>query len=209
MSSAEIPHRGSPYAAELISHLEPCCTLRTFPSGEQLDLQVNGEAFCYLILEGSVAIYRRKDNLMLSTANSPALFGVANLATLFFDDYLKTVTPCRIGVIPAAQMDIIIQQKGLWELLYKHLMYMYNHLYNSIVPLGAPNAYELIRHQLLQLMSEEEHFRFGITAEKYIREKTQLSRSGVMRILADLKAGNYIEMENGRLIKINKLPPRY
>ena len=29
----------------------------------------------YLILEGTVAIYRRSDNLMLSTAKSPALFG--------------------------------------------------------------------------------------------------------------------------------------
>jgi hypothetical protein len=37
--------------------------------------------------------------------------------------------------------------------------------------------------------------------------KTQLSRSGVMRILADLKTGGFIEMEEGRLIKINKLPP--
>jgi CRP-like cAMP-binding protein len=48
-----------------------------------------------------------------------------------------------------------------------------------------------------------------VTAERYIREKTQLSRSGVMRILADLKTGGFIEMEEGRLIKINKLPARY
>jgi uncharacterized membrane protein len=34
-------------------------------------------------------------------------------------------------------------------------------------------------------------YRRGITAERYIRDKTQLSRSGVMRILADLKAGGY------------------
>lgn len=48
-----------------------------------------------------------------------------------------------------------------------------------------------------------------MTAEKYIREKTHLSRSGVMRILADLKTGGFIEMEEGRLIKINKLPAKY
>jgi hypothetical protein len=56
-------------------------------------------------------------------------------------------------------------------------------------------------------MEEEEDYRRSVTAEKYIREKTQLSRSGVMRILADLKTGGFIEMEEGRLIKINKLPP--
>jgi CRP-like cAMP-binding protein len=70
-------------------------------------------------------------------------------------------------------------------------------------------SYELICQQLVQLMNEDESYRRGITAERYIRDKTQLSRSGVMRILADLKAGGYVEMEEGRLIKINKLPAKY
>lgn len=209
MSSTGMPHRGSPYAKELISHFEPSSEKRTIPRGEQLDLQTNGEAMCYLILEGSVAIYRRNDGLLLSTANSPALFGVANLSAIFFDDYLKTVTPCRIGILSARQVNEIIQQKALWGLLSNHLMYMYNRLYKSIMPQGAPTAYEMIRHQLFQLMDENEDFRFGITAEKYIRDKTQLSRSGVMRILADLKTGGFIEMDEGKLIKINKLPAKY
>jgi hypothetical protein len=55
---------------------------------------------------------------------------------------------------------------------------------------------------------EEDELSGSVTAERYIREKTQLSRSGVMRILADLKTGGFIEMEEGRLIKINKLPAR-
>jgi hypothetical protein len=32
--------------------------VRHFSRGEQLDLQVNGKAMCYLILEGTVAVYR-------------------------------------------------------------------------------------------------------------------------------------------------------
>ncbi|CAM6830726.1 helix-turn-helix domain-containing protein [Klebsiella michiganensis] len=52
-------------------------------------------------------------------------------------------------------------------------------------------------------------YRHSVTAEKYIREKTRLSRSGVMRILAALKTGGFIEMEEGKLIKINKLPAKY
>ena len=67
----------------------------------------------------------------------------------------------------------------------------------------------MIRQQLIKLMEEDESYRSSVTAERYIREKTQLSRSGVMRILADLKTGGFIEMEEGRLIKINKLPAKY
>jgi hypothetical protein len=50
--------------------LLPDCT-RTTARGERLDLQVNGQGMCYLILEGTIAVYRRSDDMMLSTARSP------------------------------------------------------------------------------------------------------------------------------------------
>ena len=40
----------------------------------------------------------------------------------------------------------------------------------------------------------------------YIKSRTYLSRSGVMRILAELRTGNYITMERGVLIDIHHLP---
>lgn len=209
MSSPEKPHKGSPYAQELITHLQPYSTLRKIERGEQMDFQVNGQGMCYLILEGTVAIYRRKDNMMLSTARSPALFGLANLTDIYFDDYIKTVNSCVIGEISTDRVNEIIKEKSLWGLLSKQLMFVYARLYNNVMPQGAPTAYEMIRQQLLKLIEEDESYRTAVTAELYIREKTHLSRSGVMRILADLRTGGFIEMEEGRLIKIHKLPARY
>lgn len=209
MSLPEKSHRGSPYAQELISYLLPDCTTRRTARGERLDLQINGQGMCYLILEGTVAIYRRSDDMMLSTARSPALFGLANLTDIYFNDYLKTVSPCLIGTLTTERLNEIIKEKALWGLLSKQLMFVYSRLYNNVMPQGAPTAYEMIRQQLIKLMEEDESYRNSVTAERYIREKTQLSRSGVMRILADLKTGGFIEMEEGRLIKINKLPAKY
>lgn len=154
MSSDKPSHRGSPYAQELISHLQPhCATHRTDP-GEQLDLQVNGQSMCYLILDGTVAIYRRSDDMMLSTARSPALFGLANLTDIYFTDYLRTVTPCLIGVLTTDRVAEIIKEKALWGLLSNHLMFIYNRLYHNVMPKGAPTAYEMIRQQLVLLMQE-------------------------------------------------------
>ncbi|UAN23973.1 helix-turn-helix domain-containing protein [Enterobacter sp. JBIWA003] len=209
MSLPEKSQRGSPYAQELISHLLPDCTTRHIARGERLDLQVNGQGMCYLILEGTVAIYRKNDDRMLSTARSPAVFGLANLTDIYFNDYLKTVSPCLIGTLTTERVNAIIKEKALWGLLSQQLVYVYSRLYNNVMPQGAPTAYEMIRQQLIKLMDEDESYRGSVTAERYIREKTQLSRSGVMRILADLKTGGFIEMEEGRLIKINKLPAKY
>lgn len=209
MSLPEKSQRGSPYAQELISHLLSDCTTHRAARGERLDLQVNGQGMCYLILEGTIAVYRRSDDMLLSTARSPAVFGLANLTDIYFNDYLMTISPCLIGTLTTQRLNDIIQEKALWGLLSKQIIFAYSRLYNNVMPQGAPTAYEMIRQQLVKLMEEDESYRQSVTAEKYIREKTHLSRSGVMRILADLKTGGFIEMEEGRLIKINKLPAKY
>lgn len=209
MSLPEKSQRGSPYAQELISHLLSDCTTHRAARGERLDLQVNGQGMCYLILEGTIAVYRRSDDMLLSTARSPAVFGLANLTDIYFNDYLMTISPCLIGTLTTQRLNDIIQDKALWGLLSKQIIFAYSRLYNNVMPQGAPTAYEMIRQQLVKLMEEDESYRQSVTAEKYIREKTHLSRSGVMRILADLKTGRFIEMEEGRLIKINKLPAKY
>ncbi|WP_190324619.1 helix-turn-helix domain-containing protein, partial [Enterobacter ludwigii] len=36
-----------------------------------------------------------------------------------------------------------------------------------------------------------------------------LSRSGIMRILAELRTGKYITMDRGVLIEVNHLPRKY
>jgi DNA-binding IscR family transcriptional regulator len=70
-------------------------------------------------------------------------------------------------------------------------------------------TYELIRQSLMTLMAKKETLRQTINTCDYIQEKTHISRSRVMKILSDLKIGNYIEIERGVLIKINKLPKTY
>lgn len=81
-------------------------------------------------------------------------------------------------MLTTAQVEAVIKENGLWGLLSKHLMFVYNRLYNNVMPQGAPTAYEMIRQQLIKLMDEDESYRNAITAERYIREKTQPSRSG-------------------------------
>lgn len=71
------------------------------------------------------------------------------------------------------------------------------------------NSYEKIKSQLYELMAETKEYRNSVSVEQYIRDKTLLSRSGVMRILSALKNGGYIEIERGILININNLPDKY
>ncbi|WP_337242198.1 helix-turn-helix domain-containing protein, partial [Proteus faecis] len=43
----------------------------------------------------------------------------------------------------------------------------------------------------------------------YIQEYTNLARSTIIKILSDLKKGQYIVVEKGRLISLTNLPEKY
>ncbi|WP_244207820.1 helix-turn-helix domain-containing protein [Rahnella inusitata] len=51
--------------------------------------------------------------------------------------------------------------------------------------------------------------RENIAAANYIQLKTQLSRSTIMKVLAQLKQGGYVKIDNGILKEISHLPLRY
>ncbi|MBB1201751.1 Crp/Fnr family transcriptional regulator [Enterobacteriaceae bacterium 89] len=206
---SELPLPVSPYAKPLVHALLPYSVSRLYSVNERLQPQENNLPVCYLIEEGSVGLYRRNDDKLLHTTKGEMIVGLGSAEDPFMSMYCKALTPCKIGVLTTARAHEIIGEKQLWELLSKHVTYVSNRFYEYILQMTVPTAYELMRIQLFELMNESEEFRQNTTAEKYIRDKTHLSRSGVMRILAELRTGGYVEMEEGKLVKINKLPAKY
>lgn len=212
MSSSEkssLIIRPSPYASELVDTLKPHAEIKTILPRRRLHFAVGGTTYCYLILEGNVAIHRHSDDRLLVSVSSPAVYGIARQVIKNMDIYLTTVTPTVIGKIPVEQAEKIITDKGLWETLSRHLMVSIEKLYVYNAQISAPTAFDVVCGQLQELMSEESTLRMNLTAERYIRNKTSLSRSRVMQVLSDLKKGGYIELERGILLGINHLPDKY
>lgn len=201
--------RKSDYVHLLVDHLKRGAEVKHILPRRRLSMQVGNERFCYVILKGRVTWHRRSDDLTMVTITAPALAGIGNLQQMHMDGYIKTQVACDIVILKMATAHDIISANQLWEPLAKHMMVIAGKLYESNEQLSAPSAYNIVRAQLNELFNESPAVRNNITAERYIREKTHLSRSGVMRILAELKEGGYIEMRRGVLINIVKLPEKY
>lgn len=58
-------------------------------------------------------------------------------------------------------------------------------------------------------MNESEELRLATNTCDYIQEKTLLSRSGIMKMLSELKHGEHIELQRGVLLTIHNLPAKY
>lgn len=199
----------SPFALELVTKLLPFSVQKTFPPRRTLTLSSENAHFCYLISKGSFVMHRQNDDRIVGFGNAPVILGLGNFTKMYLGSYIRTITNCDIGIIPTHEAFEIIERENLWRPLAEHLLIIAGKLFTIGQQLSAPTTYEIIRAQLLELISENETIRDSTTVENYIRLKTNLSRSGIMKIIASLKTGGYIEMDRGKLIKINSLPKKY
>ncbi len=199
----------SPFALELVTKLLPFSVKKNFPPRRTLTLSSEGVHFCYLIAKGSFELHRQNDDLVVGYGNAPVILGLGNITQMYIGSYIRTLTNCEIGIITTHEALELIDSENLWRPLSEHLLIIAAKLFTISQQLSAPTSYEIIRTQILELMSEDPATKESITVENYIRSKTNLSRSAVMKILASLKTGGYVELDRGKLIKINSLPKKY
>lgn len=199
----------SEFVPLLIEHLKRNAEIKHILARRRLGFQLKGESFCYLIIKGNGTIHRSRDDLLMSTFTAPALLGLDNLYRREIDAYIRTLVPSDIVTLKMADVHNIISENQLWEPVAKHMMIVCGKLFRSHEHLSAPSAYQIVRAQLNELFNEKPEIRENMTAERYIRDKSHLSRSGIMRILAALKEGGFIELDRGVLKNIIKLPENF
>ncbi|WP_185955870.1 helix-turn-helix domain-containing protein [Limnobaculum zhutongyuii] len=89
-------------------------------------------------------------------------------------------------------------------LSYYHAVFLWRDSYAH-----TKSSYLVVRHLLLQLNLLPKEKRYSINIAEFIQERTNLSRSYIMKVLSDLKTGGYITLRKGRLIELNHLPAKY
>ncbi|MBB1200811.1 helix-turn-helix domain-containing protein [Enterobacteriaceae bacterium 89] len=176
---------------------------QVFPMGHYQELM------CFILHEGTVAAYKSDTHLLVSNIRAPFVIGLNALLDQNYDIYLQSRGPIRYELSPRAHCFEVIEKQQLWQ----HVAFMFMHATMSLTgnyfSSAGLSSYELVRNNLLELMECDAEMRLRINACDYIREKTHLSRSSVMKILADLKKGGYIDTRRGILIEIINLPKEY
>lgn len=199
----------SPFARELVTQLLPFSIVKTYPPRRTVIISSEDVHFCLLISKGRFELHRQNDDIIVGFSKAPGIFGLGNFNKMYLGSYLRTLTNCEVGIIPTHEALELIDKLNLWKTLSEHLLIITGKLFTVSQQISAPTSYEIIRTQILELMSEDPATKESITVENYIRSKTNLSRSAVMKILASLKTGGYVELDRGKLIKINSLPKKY
>ncbi|RAU38994.1 helix-turn-helix domain-containing protein [Enterobacter sp. ECC-175] len=192
----------------LISRILPSAERAVIGRGEVVHYYRDDVRQCFLLLQGSVALHRRGDGIVLNSESAPFILGVSSQ---FSSEhlYVRAIETSELARVPLEAFNHIVAQQDLWEHFSKLLIYTASRVYEHCAQISQMSAYDIIRFQLVELMQETEAIRNNITAAAYIKSRTYLSRSGIMRILAELRTGKYITMERGVLLDIHHLPRKY
>lgn len=179
--------------------------------GMTLEYSVHNEKMCYCIISGTAIIYRKKDNLALSTLRGPTIIGISSSMYPLSEDrmYLRAKTPLEVYVLPLAVANEIFKRENAWQSVCIILNFYIAHFFSIMNDITQPSAYQIVRLLLLRLEKEPPEIRNFITACQYIQDHSSLSRSGVMLILTELKKGKFIDMNRGILVSIGKLPLKF
>lgn len=194
----------SPWAAQLLDELTQDEDFMTWPKGSKLPFHQKGEPVCHFVRLGTLTLERSDDSLLMGTVSAPLALGW--MSAISSRIIMRAKEPCEVATLARTQIMQRVDEKQLWDLVAKHMLHITNKLfiYNEI--LTAPTTYELVCYQLMSLMEEPDSVRNSTAAYQYILDRTRLSRSSVMKMLAELKKGGYIRLEQGKLMVINSLP---
>lgn len=163
-----------------------------------------------LLISGEINIHCVSDELLFATTDGPSIFGLQGSA-FRFDIYRFSATQgSEIYVLTRDQaIDLVAEQGAIRDLL-EYQTYFNDYQSERSNLLINKTAYEIVRALLIELYKVPKEKRLKISVANYILERSNLARSGVMKILADLRSGEYIVIQNGKLISLQrKLPNVY
>lgn len=164
---------------------------------------------CYLLLKGYVTLFRENDRLTLNTECAPFVFGFSSLQPSTASLAIQLSSDAVVRQLPRQLAWEAIKESGSWDALSRLLMYVSARIFDHCARLSQLSSYQTVRHLLWELAAEPEAVRKQVSVVYYIQSRSVISRSRIMQILAELRAGNYITLAKGKLLAVHHLPEKF
>ncbi|MCS2153108.1 helix-turn-helix domain-containing protein [Scandinavium goeteborgense] len=173
----------------------------TVPAKKRLALSLQGKKYLYILLSGEISLLRKTDLLLLGSISEKYIFG---LTGLFFspknETILRTDTACQMVKIEVKEAASIIAQCGLWyhvsEILSFHIKYMIH----RDAMLVNKRTREVVIGYIEEIARMPDDERSKIKMLQYIQERSGISRSSIMNIIAEMRNDNVIHTRRGGIL---------
>ncbi|MFG6655132.1 helix-turn-helix domain-containing protein [Scandinavium sp. M-37] len=193
----------------LDQHFFPmACSLTLHPQ-DSLSLKNDG-AVLTVIRQGTFKLERTQEDILVGISPSPMILGLPGLFDPRSESYqLTALTECDAYQLEGSLSKGILDRNQLWREAFQWVSWISKAQEARDVQLIGQNSYSQIRATLQVMSKWDEALRARIGVMNYIQQRTHISRSVIAEVLAALRAGNYIEMNKGKLTSVKRLPLEY
>ncbi|EPO1788799.1 helix-turn-helix domain-containing protein [Cronobacter turicensis] len=193
----------------LLEQLDAHETTRDVSDKGGLRLITSSGPQCYLLIKGYVTLLRENDRLTLNTESAPFICGFSNPAPSTASLAIQLSADAVVRQISRPLALDIIKENDSWESLSHLLAYISARIFTHCTRLSHLTSYRTIRCLLEELAAEPDVVRKNVSVVSYIQSRTFVSRSRILQILAELRAGNYITLAQGKLVSLYPLPNNF
>lgn len=166
-----------------------------------------------LLLEGTGVVGHDENNMAITTVFSPSVLGLVDGYSTFYDvdarpkHFFSAETHCLCQLVPLDSFVKIIDEQNLWHDIARILAHRLLLLAIREKEFIGVESFIMIRTLILELGYYPEEYREQINVLNFIQRRTNLSRSGILYVLSELRKGEYISVHRGVLKGINKRIP--
>lgn len=189
---------------QLIDGLSQKQTIFTKRKNQVITLDGFSERNIVIFHQGIASMYRLSDDRLLANFTAPRIFGL----NYYLDEilmYFRACTDVSYEFLPFTVAEKIIGEKNLWKYVAINHMVTVNQMFRYVNNMAGVSSYAQIINCLYQLQAEPEIIRLRRTAVDYIVEKSGLSRSTVMKMLAQFRADGKLLLTKGLLMDVRDL----
>jgi CRP-like cAMP-binding protein len=181
-------------------------TLITLEKDSQIEPSKHNEV--YYLYRGEVVLSHSDVDLILSIITENFVLGSIEGIRQNIRTKYVTLSTCTLYKMDFKEFTDIVVSMGLTWVFLELIAYFCEGFYTRFEIFSSRNNYEIVS-TLISLFNEG-RLKKKITLLKYLENRCLLSRSSIAAILAELKKGGFIDIEDGYLIRIkNKLPKKY
>lgn len=162
----------------------------------------------FFLFSGTASV-RRADGLNMMSFAGPMVLGISDFIGSSHELSIIFHSSATFGLMPRKRVLEICHEHNAWFDVNCILSYILGLAYQKLEISEQKTKYETIKKFLYIINSLPEDERANTSVYEYIMSRSGMSRSALNKVLAGLRSGKYIEMHRGRLMRVNKLPPKF
>lgn len=157
-----------------------------------------------LLTEGTISVERINGKILMGKSSGPGIFGMEGSEFRISLYRMKCSNSAVLKCIPYERALLLISKYCELSDYITCLRYYNDYVAFSNSILINHTALEIVCALLIELSEIPYEERLRISAVNFVRDRSNLARSGIMRIFSTLRQSSCIDIQNGKLVSLNK-----